>query len=249
MSWLRALATPAMLATAVVALAVGAAVGGTVAGARVAAEAAPHREASAPRPPGRGGPPVHSIIGRVADVDGELVYLLPPDGLPTPVHVLPRTIIRRAGQRVAMDAIQPGDGVLAVGRLDDAGVLQARGLLVRPAPAPRPPREGGPERPPKPSPPEGAPERPARPSPPDAAPARPPKPPPPDGGPPRPPKPPPPDGAPLPAPKPPLAAPPDGPNGPRPPDAAPIPRRPAPAQPSAPEPPSAPAPIEPDGGS
>src|SRR5216684_2859283 len=105
MSWLRTLATPAMMATAIVALAVGAAIGGTVAGARVAAEAAPGGETAALRLPGRGGPPV---------------------------HVLPRTIIRRAGQRVGLDAIQPGDGVLAVGRLDDAGVLQARGLLVRP---------------------------------------------------------------------------------------------------------------------
>src|SRR5438067_977347 len=159
MSWLRTMATPAMMSTAIVALAVGAAVGGTVAGARVAAEAAPRGEAAALRLPGRGGPPVHSIVGRVADVNGELVYLQRPDGLPAPVHVLPRTIIRRAGQRVGLDAIQPGDGVLAVGRLDDAGVLQARGLLVRAAPAPRPPREGGPDRPPKPAPPEGAPER------------------------------------------------------------------------------------------
>jgi hypothetical protein len=195
MSWLRGLVTPVMLATAIVALAVGAAVGGTVAGARVAAEAAPSGEAAALRPPGRGGPLVHSIVGRVTVVDGELVHLLPPDGLQAPVHVLPRTIIRRAGQRVGLDAIQPGDRVLAVGRLDDAGVLQARGLLVRPAPAARPPREGGPDRPPKPPPPEGAPERPPKPSPPAGTAPRPPKPPPPDGGPPRPPKPPPPDGA------------------------------------------------------
>ena len=132
------------LAVAIVALAIGAAIGGTAAGARVAAEAAPLDLASPPAteveaPPPR---PVHRVVGRVVGVRDQLIRVRPPGDLPVPVHVRPQTLIRRAGERVGLDAIRRGDRVVAVGRVDEWGVLQARGILVRPPPPPRAPAEG-----------------------------------------------------------------------------------------------------------
>ena len=131
------------LAVGIVALAIGAAIGGAAAGARVAAEAAPldlasHAAAEEARAPRQ----VHRVVGRVVGVRDQLIRVRPPGDLPVPVHVRPQTLIRRAGERVGLDAIRRGDRVVAVGRVDEWGVLQARGILVRPAPPPRPPAEG-----------------------------------------------------------------------------------------------------------
>jgi hypothetical protein len=133
------------LAVAIVALAIGAALGGTAAGARVAVEAAPPLEASPPSdpltaPPAETAAPPqpHSVLGRVVAVRGDFLGVRTPDGTIVRVRVLPRTLIRKAGQRVELDAIQRGDRVLAVGRVNDNGVLQARAVRAQPTPLSRP---------------------------------------------------------------------------------------------------------------
>jgi hypothetical protein len=141
------------LALLIVLLAIGAAVAGTAAGARVATEALPEVVDTPPQatesaaeaelgassnPPGRPAVQAHSVRGRVVGKRGNLVRVRPPGGTPMAVQVLPRTVIRRAGEKADLAAIQRGDRVVVVGRLDENGVLQARGIVARPPP-PRPP--------------------------------------------------------------------------------------------------------------
>ncbi len=129
------------LALAIVALTIGAAVLGTAAGAREAAEAAPAPAAVRGAGPGRLVPGVHSIIGRVLGVQDGFLRVRTPSGKPVEVHLLPRTVIRRAGEKVDPSEIQRGDRVLVVGRLTDNGLLQARNVVVR---RPALPADGGP---------------------------------------------------------------------------------------------------------
>jgi hypothetical protein len=70
-----------------------------------------------------------------------------PDGTVVRVHVLPRALIRKAGQRVERDALQRGDRVLAVGRVNANGVLQARAVRAQPTPFSRPPPPDAPSPP------------------------------------------------------------------------------------------------------
>jgi hypothetical protein len=152
------------VALLIMAIAVGGAVAGTVAGTRVAAESAPvvepvvepAVESSAPSDPEAGGESSavgrlqrrpHGILGRVVRIDGERLRVRRPRGRPIVVQLGPNTVVRRAGERVAPDAIQLGDRVLVVGKATDEGVLLARGIRARPAP-PRPaPGEATPIRP------------------------------------------------------------------------------------------------------
>ncbi|HEY7067754.1 MAG TPA: hypothetical protein VII06_40235 [Chloroflexota bacterium] len=167
MSWPRLGLTGGTLAIAIVALAFGGAVAGTATGARVAAQAAPPADVAGELPgdPATGAgekplpPQLHSVLGRVAAVRGEFIGVRTPAGTVVRVHVLPRTAIRKAGKRVAMEAIERGDRVVAVGRVNPNGVLQARGLLVQRTPLSRPnlPPDGGPaEGTPAPPPPAGS---------------------------------------------------------------------------------------------
>jgi hypothetical protein len=134
-------------AGAIVALAIGAAVLGAATGARVAAEAEPAAEALAePAPAPRATPSSHSVKGRVVGVRGDFIVIRPPGGEPVRVHVLPRTVIRHDGQKADLSAVKRGDRALAVGRMNDNGVLQARGIVARP-PRPRPPAQAAPESP------------------------------------------------------------------------------------------------------
>lgn len=136
-----------MLALAIVLLTLGAAVLGTAAGAHVAAEAAPAAEPLGDVAPARPKPAVHSVIGRVVGTRDEFVMVRPPGAEPVRVHLLPRTLVRRAGERVEPSSIQRGDRVLVVGRLNENNVLQARAVVIRPRPA-RPAAEGVAEQPP-----------------------------------------------------------------------------------------------------
>jgi hypothetical protein len=72
-------------------------------------------------------------------VRGEFLGVRTPDGTIVRVRVLPRALIRKAGERVELDAIQRGDRVLAVGRVNRNGVLQARAVRAQPTPLSRPP--------------------------------------------------------------------------------------------------------------
>ncbi|HLI28065.1 MAG TPA: hypothetical protein VKZ60_13390 [Chloroflexota bacterium] len=132
-----------LVAAAVVALAVLAAVAGTALGARGAtadnAQAlralsldapAASPVATAPRPG------FTAIVGRVAAVREQGLLVRTPEGLVT-VRVLPRTVIKRAGERVELAALQRGDGVLVVGKLTERGVLRAWGIRARPPGAAR----------------------------------------------------------------------------------------------------------------
>jgi hypothetical protein len=136
-----------MLALAIVLLTLGAAVLGTAAGAHVAAEAAPGAVPLDEVAPARAKPALHSVIGRVVGMRNDVVVVRPRGGEPVRVHLLPRTIVRRAGEKVDPATIKRGDRVLVVGRMNDDGVLQARGIAVRPRPA-RPAAEGTAEQPP-----------------------------------------------------------------------------------------------------
>ena len=69
---------------------------------------------------------------------GDFVRVRTPTGEIVRVRVLPRALIRRSGERVSVDAIQRSDRVLAVGRVNPNGVLQARALRVQPTPLSRP---------------------------------------------------------------------------------------------------------------
>jgi hypothetical protein len=177
------------LTVAIVSMAIGAAIGGAATGARVAAETAPPIDVSAPvagtahpKPP-----QMHSVRGRVIAKQDSFVGVRTPDGSTTRVRVLPQTVIRKTGERVTIELIERGDRVVAVGRVNENGVLLARGILVEPA-ALRPPGEehpaasgeDGPDVPPKPARPGRAdvepPPKPARP--PAAGPEPLPKPPP-----------------------------------------------------------------------
>jgi hypothetical protein len=134
------------LAVAIVAMAIGAAIGGAAAGARVAADAAPAIELPAPEalptpetlaePPRRVQRPTqaHSVLGRVVASRDNFIGVRTPEGPIVRVRVLPQTVIRRAGERVELDAVERGDRVLAVGRVNENGVLVARGMLAEPLP-------------------------------------------------------------------------------------------------------------------
>src|SRR5262245_19244412 len=125
-------------AGALVALAIGAAVLGTATGARVAAEAEPAAEVVAePAAALRSAPLIHSVKGRVVGIRGDFIIIRPPGGEPVRVHILPRTVIRHAGQKADLAAVQRGDRALVVGRMNDNAVLQARAIGIHPAP-PRP---------------------------------------------------------------------------------------------------------------
>jgi hypothetical protein len=129
------------LAVAIVAMAIGAAIGGAATGARMAAEAAPSPVAQAetappeerPVPP---RPQAHSVLGVVVRKGPNGIAVRTPEGPIVRVRVLPNTIIRRAGERADLAAIEPGDRVVAVGRVNPNGVLLARGLRVQPSPPP-----------------------------------------------------------------------------------------------------------------
>ncbi len=149
------------LAAAIVALAIAGAVAGTATGARVAAEAAPLAE-TAPPAAAVGGPAAdhalppqrHRVLGRVIGTRGAFLRVRTPSGEVVRVHVLPRAVIRKAGKPASLDAIQRGDRVLAVGRVNQNGVLQAGGVGGGGGPAPRPRRPPGrcaptPPRPPR----------------------------------------------------------------------------------------------------
>jgi hypothetical protein len=131
------------LAVAIVALAISGALAGTAMGARVAAEAAPPAEpASDPAAQKPLPPQLHSVLGRVVATRGEFLRVRTPDGTVVRVHVLPRALIRKAGKRVELEAIERGDRVLAVGRVNQNGVLQARAVRAQPTPASRPQPSG-----------------------------------------------------------------------------------------------------------
>ncbi|HZS01535.1 MAG TPA: hypothetical protein VFE37_22655 [Chloroflexota bacterium] len=151
MSWPRPRLSGRMLAVAIVALALGGAVAGAATGARVAAEAAPPADIVLPAEPAAPSPerPVpaqlHRVLGRVTAARGEFIRVRTPKGEVVRVHVLPRAVVRRAGQRVSLDAVERFDRVLAVGRVTPNGVLQARAVLVQPTPLSRPwPAAGAP---------------------------------------------------------------------------------------------------------
>jgi hypothetical protein len=144
MSWSGIGRAARLLSVALLVLASSAAVGGALAGARAAAEAAPAGENAIP--PASDSPAFqpaetprrHSIAGRVAALQGRYLLVRSLDGGVVRVRVRPQTVIRRAGERIGLDAIQAGDRVLVVGRLNERGVLVARGIRVRPGP-PAPP--------------------------------------------------------------------------------------------------------------
>jgi hypothetical protein len=150
MGW-RGPLSASTLAAGLVALAVAGAVAGTALGARTAAEAPLPGEA-AERPsvlaevPPAERPPVqrHSVTGRVGRIQATFIRVRRPNAAPVVVRVLPRTVIRRGGERVALDALAVGDRVTVVGRVNDNGVLLARNILVRPG---SPPAAGSPEQP------------------------------------------------------------------------------------------------------
>jgi hypothetical protein len=141
------------LTALLVALAVLAAVAGTALGARGASsETAASWQAVAIEPSERGAsaeppaePPAEpaerpkpgftTIVGRIAAKRGEFLRVRTPESeAPVRVRLLPRTVVKRAGERVEPDALQPGDGVRVVGRLNENGVLQAWGIRARPLP-------------------------------------------------------------------------------------------------------------------
>lgn len=147
------------LAAAIVALAIGGALAGTATGARVAAAGAPPAEIASPADPGSAPaaenplpPRLHSVLGRVMATRGEFLGVRTPDGTVVRVRVLPRALIRKAGKRVEMEAIERGDRVLAVGRVNQNGVLQARAVRLQPTPPsrPQPPGAGAPPNAPQP---------------------------------------------------------------------------------------------------
>src|SRR5829696_1888846 len=117
---------PARLLTAlVVSLAVLAAVAGTALGARgaqesvLAAEVLPTLYADLGEQVLQEAPPragFQTIVGRVVGQrEGTLAVRPVGGGAPFAVKMLPRTVIRRAGERVSLDALQRGDGVMVVG--------------------------------------------------------------------------------------------------------------------------------------
>jgi hypothetical protein len=142
------------LAVAIVAMTIGAALGGAATGARTAVEAAPAAEPpTAPAAQGPSKPPaqMHSAFGRVMARRENVIRVRTPEGEVVRVRVLAQTLIRKANTRVDVDAIEPGDRLLAVGRMNANGVLVARGVLVQPGL--RRPAEGSP---PPPAPDDGA---------------------------------------------------------------------------------------------
>jgi hypothetical protein len=83
-------------------------------------------------------PRLHRVLGRVMATRGQFLRVRTPAGEIVRVRVLPRAVIRRAGEPVPKEAIQRFDRVLAIGRVNQNGVLQARALRVQPTPLSRP---------------------------------------------------------------------------------------------------------------
>ncbi|MBX5493321.1 MAG: hypothetical protein IRZ14_19395, partial [Chloroflexi bacterium] len=127
-----------LLTVLLVVLAASAAVAGTALGARDASsesaralralslDAPPPTPAASPARPG-----FTTLIGRVAVVRERSVVVRTPEGRVV-VRVLPRTVIKRAGERVELAALQRGDGVLVVGKRTEQGTLRAWGIRARP---------------------------------------------------------------------------------------------------------------------
>jgi hypothetical protein len=86
-------------------------------------------EAPAPAPAARPG--FTTIVGRVVVVREQGLLVRTPEGR-VAVRVLPRTVIKRAGERVELAALQRGDGVVVVGKLTEQGTLRAWGIRARP---------------------------------------------------------------------------------------------------------------------
>jgi hypothetical protein len=83
----------------------------------------------APAPAARPG--FTTIVGRVVAVREQGLLVRTPEGRVV-VRVLPRTVIKRAGERVELAALQRGDGVVVVGKLTEQGTLRAWGIRARP---------------------------------------------------------------------------------------------------------------------
>ena len=99
-------------------------------------QAGPGQARSGPAAPALGPlPKQHSVTGAILEVSGSDLTIRTPAGLEGVIRVAPRAIVRLGGKPVPLDALQPGDRIVAVGQQVREDELRAVAVLARRPPA------------------------------------------------------------------------------------------------------------------